>query len=77
MKKIKNYFAIIFKNKRTSFAAIICAVATWLFSKGVITPDDFLSLMGFCTSLGLFLSKDGQTQTEYDKETKAGIYRRF
>ena len=77
MKRLKNIFAIIYKNRRTSFAGLVCAIATWLFYNAQISSDEFLSVMGFCTALGLFLSKDGQTQTEYDKEHKTGSYKRL
>jgi hypothetical protein len=72
MKTLKNYLAIIYKNWRTSFAAFILLVSTWFFVKQTITSEQFLILMGFCGSLGLFLSKDGQTQKEYDKEQQKG-----
>ncbi|KAB2913529.1 MAG: hypothetical protein F9K23_17035 [Bacteroidetes bacterium] len=77
MKRLLNILAIIYKNRRTSFTGLVCAVATWFFIEKSITADQFLALMGFCNSLGLFLAKDGQTQTEYDKAHKTGNYTRY
>lgn len=77
IKRIKNTWAVVYKNRRTTFAGILCAISTWLFSKQAISAEDFITLLGYCTTLGLFLSKDGQTQNEYDKEHQKGVYKRF
>ena len=76
IEKLKNILAIVYKNRRTSFAGLVCIISTWLYAHQHIATDEFLSVLAFCTSIGLFLSKDGQTQTEYDKEHKKRSYKR-
>ncbi|KAB2913931.1 MAG: hypothetical protein F9K23_15800 [Bacteroidetes bacterium] len=70
MRMLKNLWTITVKNWRTSFAGLVCLVGLVLFSQGKITTEEFLSLMAFVGSLGLFLSKDGQTAREYEKERR-------
>lgn len=77
MKRLKNFLAIIYKNRRTSFAGLVCLIAVRLFYTAQISTEEFLSVMGFCSALGFFFAKDGQTQTEYDKEHKTGAYTRW
>lgn len=77
MRKVKNILAIIYKNWRTSFAGLVCLIGTIFLAMQRITVEQFMLLMGFCGSLGLFFSKDGQTQNEYDKEHNKGIYQDF
>lgn len=70
MKLLFNLWTIVTKNLRTSLAGLICLVALILWAKAIITTDDFLTVIGSCTTLGLFLSKDGATKKEYEKETR-------
>lgn len=76
IEQFKNIFAIVYRNRRTSFAGLICTLATWFYAQQQITTEEYLSLLGFCISLGLFLSKDGQTTTEYDKEHTKRTYKK-
>ena len=50
IKRIKNILAVVYKNRRTTFAGILCAISTWLFSQQAISAEEFITLLGYCTT---------------------------
>lgn len=67
MKRLMDYFAIVYKNYRTTLVGVVVgAFTTWRYLIGDISWSE--AVIGWGFSGGLLLAKDGQTQTEYDME---------
>ena len=67
--KLLDWGAIVYKNYRTTLVGVVvCAFTTWRYLEGDISWSEAVIGWGFAG--GLLLAKDGQTQTEYDREHK-------
>lgn len=65
-----SWSAIIYRNYRTSIAGLVAlGFTTWQFLDKSISWAE--AIVGWSSAWGLLMAKDGQTETEYNREHRA------